>query len=45
MTQAEWQVVMGHNPSNFREMGRPVESVSWNQVQEFVEELNEMDPR
>ncbi len=41
VTQSQWQKVMGYNPSFFREGGDyPVESVSWNQVQEFIKALN-----
>ena len=41
VTQAEWQAVMGDNPSHFKGNPRyPVESVSWNQMWEFIEKLN-----
>jgi hypothetical protein len=40
VTQAEWQKVMGNNPSNFKGANRPVEQVSWNDVQEFLRKLN-----
>ncbi len=42
VTQAEWQGVMGSNPSYFDECGRscPVEQVSWNDTQEFIGSLN-----
>ena len=42
VTQAEWQAVMGSNPSHFDECGPtcPVEEVSWNDVQEFIRKLN-----
>lgn len=40
VTQAEWLRVMGSNPSNFRDPRRPVERVSWNEVQEFLRRLN-----
>ena len=45
VTQAQWQAVMGNNPSRFKEYGRdcPVENVSWNEVQAFVRNLNERD--
>ncbi len=41
VTQGEWQAVMDSNPSRFRSGDRyPVESVSWNDVQDYVRELN-----
>jgi serine/threonine protein kinase len=42
VTQAEWQAVMGDNPSSFKGNPRyPVESVSWNRVQDFLKQLNQ----
>jgi serine/threonine protein kinase len=42
VTQAEWQAVMGDNPSQFKGNPRyPVESVSWDRVQEFLKKLNQ----
>jgi formylglycine-generating enzyme required for sulfatase activity len=29
VTQAQWEAVMGNNPSNFKEASNPVEQVSW----------------
>ena len=40
VTQAQWEAVMGENPSNFKGENRPVDSVSWNDIQEFIEKLN-----
>ena len=40
VTQAQWQTVMGKNPSSFQGADRPVESISWNDAQEFVSNLN-----
>ena len=42
VTQREWQKVMGRNPSEFKSCGGdcPVESVSWNDVQEYIIKLN-----
>jgi formylglycine-generating enzyme required for sulfatase activity len=40
VTQAQWQSVMGSNPSSFKGANRPVEKVSWNDAQEFLEKLN-----
>ena len=43
ITQAEWQAVMGRNPSKFTgNSHRPVEQVSWNDCQEFIRKLNAM---
>lgn len=39
ITQALWQVVMGDNPSHFEGDDRPVENVSWNDCQKFVDRL------
>ena len=42
VTQAQWQAVMGSNPSRFKNCGGncPVERVSWDDVQEFIGKLN-----
>lgn len=40
VTQELWQAVMGSNPSSFTGNQRPVERVSWNDCQEFIEKLN-----
>jgi formylglycine-generating enzyme required for sulfatase activity len=42
VTQAQWQAVMGYNPSHFRGDDRPVEQVSWNDCQEFCSTLREL---
>jgi formylglycine-generating enzyme required for sulfatase activity len=44
-TQALWQVLMDSNPSGYKSPRRPVESVSWEQVQEFLARLNEQRPQ
>jgi formylglycine-generating enzyme required for sulfatase activity len=43
VTQGQWETVMGANPSYFKGCGSncPVESVSWNDVQEFISRLNQ----
>ena len=39
VTQAEWKAVMGGNPSQFNGDRRPVENVSWKDVQEFLTKI------
>ena len=39
VTQALWQAVMGNNPSYFKGDTLPVETVSWNDCQEFINKL------
>ena len=41
VTQAQWESVMGNNPSHFSGENRPVEQVSWEDVQAFIQQLNE----
>ncbi|CAA7627866.1 Sulfatase modifying factor 1 (fragment) [Candidatus Terasakiella magnetica] len=40
VTQAEWEAVMGSNPSYFKGPHNPIEQVSWNEAQDFVNRLN-----
>lgn len=40
-TQAFWVAVMGSNPSRFQSPRRPVEQVSWEDVQTFIAQLRE----
>lgn len=40
VTQAQWQAVMNTNPSEIKGDNLPVENVSWNEVQTFIEKLN-----
>ena len=44
VTQAEWQTIMGNNPSRFKGERRPVEQVSWDDCQEFLKKLNDTHP-
>ena len=41
VTQALWKAVMGYNPSYFKGANLPVESISWNDCQEFIRKLND----
>ena len=45
VTQAEWKKVMGNNPANFSKCGDtcPIENVSWNDAQEFIQRLCKME--
>ena len=40
VTQELWTAVMGSNPSKYQGKDHPVESVSWNDCQEFIRRLN-----
>ena len=42
VTQKLWMAVMGNNPSHFKGDNLPVESVSWNDAQEFIKKLNRL---
>ncbi len=44
VTQALWQAVMGDNPSKFKTSSRPVERVSWDDCQEFLQKINTQHP-
>jgi formylglycine-generating enzyme required for sulfatase activity len=41
VTQEQWEAIMGENPSYFKKGKKyPVDSVSWNDCQEFIKKLN-----
>lgn len=42
VTQALWEAVMGSNPSYRRGDNLPVEQVSWDDCQEFIQKLNQL---
>lgn len=44
VTQAQWQAVMGNNPSRFKDCANcPVERVLWDDTQKFIQRLNGMN--
>lgn len=43
VTQKQWEDVMGNNPSKVKSYDRPVDRVSWNDVQAFLQKLNAKD--
>ena len=45
VTQALWQAVMGSNPSNWKGDNLPVETVSWDDCQTFIQKLNQLTGR
>lgn len=44
VTQRLWQAVTGENPSRFEHPDRPVEQVSFEDVEAFIAQLNARDP-
>lgn len=43
VTQAQWVAVMGSNPSSFKGESNPVEQVSWDDIQLFIQRLNQKE--
>lgn len=43
-TQALWQKIMGENPADFKDPERPVENVSFKDIQKFITRLNQSSP-
>ena len=44
VTQSQWRRIMGGNPSRFKDCADcPVENVSWEDVQGFIEKLNSIE--
>ena len=41
VTQAQWEAVMGGNPSHHKGVNLPVEQVSWEDAQAFIAKLND----
>jgi formylglycine-generating enzyme required for sulfatase activity len=40
VTQGQWQAITGSNPSASKDPGKPVETVSWNEIASFIAQLN-----
>jgi formylglycine-generating enzyme required for sulfatase activity len=43
VTQKQWEELMGSNPSKSKGLYKPVERVSWDDVQVFIKKLNERE--
>lgn len=43
VTQAQWKLLMGANPSEFQKCGAdcPIENIQWNEAKAFIKKLNE----
>ena len=42
VTQQQWEAIMGNNPSRFKGGSLPVETVSWDDAQIFIQKLNQL---
>lgn len=42
VTQELWQAVMGNNPSSSKGNKQPVENISWEDCQKFIQKLNQL---
>ncbi len=40
VTQEQWEAIMGSNPSDYKGVKNPVEAVSWDDCQKFLDKLN-----
>jgi len=45
ITQAQWEAVMGNNPSHFKDPKRPVEWVTWDDTVAFCQKLSQQTGR
>jgi formylglycine-generating enzyme required for sulfatase activity len=43
VTQQEWMMIMEDNPSQYQNPNAPVDSVTWEQAQDFIKRLNQKE--
>jgi formylglycine-generating enzyme required for sulfatase activity len=43
VTQAQWEALMGNNPSAFQGKNNPAEQITWKAAQEFIKHLNQKE--